>query len=308
VKDKVPRDEGPLGPDDAALLRLLRAARRRHGVAGDPIDEAALTAYVMGTASPAESATVQAAMLRNPEFGRQVLDLMQAAERTSSPEERRAFEQAAPPSLEQTTQLAALAAALGPATAAPARKINLGASSRRGWIEWALGGWAVTATAAACALFVVMSRTTPTGTHSQPGETPGTSTPGGSTSTGQRSPQPPFAIEVLETIKLRSPSRGSGSETPPTISVGPSIRVIHLSADPPYVPKGSRVRVTLTGPDGKLLLDETHPVEDFFGSRTLALQSQHVFQPGPYELTIAGKADGTAAVVQYPFVIRVNAQ
>lgn len=308
------QDEGPLGKEDEALLRILRAGTRKQGDEVALVDEETLTAYVMGTANQAESAAVQDALHRSPELRRQVLDLMQGAETPSTAEERRTFDRTTPPSTVRNPQMAALVKAMGSPTAAAVRKIAWGRSSRRGWLEWALGGWAVTATVAACALFVLISRTAPPsvatvppGTQVSPGVTGGTNASGGLESPRSQQPQPLFAIVVLETIRLRGPSRGVGSDTVATYPVSPSTRIIQLSAEPPDVPDGSRVRMTLIGPDGKLLIEETRPVEDFSHSRTLALQSQQEFQPGRYVLTIAGRRGNTIEQIRYPFVIRVDA-
>jgi hypothetical protein len=297
----MPLSEDPREREDGALLRLLRAAIGKQGEGLSSVDEETLTAYVMGTASPAQSAAVQTALTKSAEFRRQVLDLMQISAGAFTTEERQAFEQATAPSLEEVRKLASLANELTPLAAAPARTTILKPGPRRGWLEWAVGGWAVTATVAACALFVVMSRSTSVGPRPLRIQTP-------SGPIGQKQPHTPFTMGVVETITLHGMSRGAAPETLPSITVGTSTRIIQLVAEPPDVPDGSTVRVTLTAPDGRLLVDGMRPVEDFSGTRALTIQTQEAFPPGRYVLAITGQRGSLREEVSYPFAIKVAAR
>jgi hypothetical protein len=301
VKGSMSLSEDPREREEGALLRLLRAAIGKQGEGLSSVDEETLTAYVMGTANPAQSAAVHTALTKSADFRRQVLDLMQISAGSFTAKERQAFEQATAPSLEEVRKLASLGNELEQQVAAPAAPAIMKPVLRRGWLEWALGGWAVTATVAACGLFVVMSRSTSVGPRP-----PRIQTPSGAV--GPKQPPSPFTLGVVETITLRGMSRSAAPEALPSIRVGPSTRIIELVAEPPDVPDSSTVRVTLTAADGRLLVDEMHPVEDFSGRRALAIQSQVAFWPGQYLLTIAGQRGSLREEVSYPFAIKVDAR
>jgi len=305
-------DKDPHEREDQVVLRLLRTAIGKQGESLPGVDEETLTAYVMGTASPTQNATVQTALIGSAEFRQQVLDLMQISSGSFTEEERQAFKQAKPPSLEEVQKLAGLANELD-LKAAPARRVVLKPDARHGWLEWVLGSWAVTATVAACALFVVMSRSTspPAGPRLPKTQIPSQAAgsagrQGASGTSGQEQPQAPITIGLVETIELRGLSRGGELKTP-VARVRTLTRIIQLKAEPPDVPDGSVVRVTVTDPGGRLLVDEMLPVEDFSGTRAFVIQTQATFRPGRYVLAVVGHRGSLREEVSYPFAIKVDA-
>jgi len=309
----MPLGEDPREREEEAVRRLLHAWVGKQGDGLTRVDEETLTAYVMGTASPAQTAAVQAALIKSAEFRQQMLDLMRISTGSFTTEERQVFMQATPPPLEEVRKVTRLANQMGPKVGPSPRTTVLEPRQRRKWIEVALGGWAVTATVAACAIFVVMSRITPLPPGSGlpkmqiPSETSGPAGQQGSSLTpGQGKAQAPLTIGVVQTITLRGPSRGSAPGGSPVIAVSPSTRIIQFQVDPPDVPDDSRVHVTLTDPAGRLLIDEMHPIGDFFNGKTLALQSRRAFLAGRYRLTIVGQRGVAAVAIQYPFLIRTR--
>ena len=164
-------------------------------------------------------------------------------------------------------------------------------------MEWVLGGWAAAATAAACTLFVIMSRPRTDG--------PVAPIPGKPAEPAQPILRPgKYSLNVAPTVRLRGPSRGR-DDTAPIVTVGPNARILRIVADPPDLPNGSRVTLRLTGPEGNLLLDDAHPIEDLFGTEILTLQSPEPLRPGRYVLEIAWQEDSTPQRSSLPFTVRV---
>jgi len=298
-----PRGEGPIEREDDNLLRLIRAGARKNEIALGQVDEESLAAYVMGTASPAQEARVRVALIGSAEFRRNLLELMEAASTPSTARERQAFERAVVPPMEGVSEME-LPDSDPEQRTNTVRKTVHTTPGRHRWIEWALGGWAAAATATALALFMISRLPSPPGgvetngsyRPSRPnGETPGTSaTP---------NPNRYFALSIAEPLVLSGPSRGSAAKTIPVLKVDSLATAIQVKVDPPDVPDGSQVRVTLNSPDGDTVLDEKHAVEDFFGGRVLVLQSRQGFRSGRYVLTISGRRGSTRQEVSYPFMI-----
>ncbi len=301
-----PKDDLP-GPEEKSVLSILRASARMHGDRAHHIDEVLLAAYVLGTASHAERAEVHAALNESPRLRQQLLDLMQSALRPASAEERQVFDRATPPPLDKNPDLAALATSIKSAATKTGPRTTWRAPLRRRWLEWLLGSWAMTATAAVCLLSVMLLRSTPpTLVEREPSSRD--QGPGATSSPSLSSGPLGITLDRVQTVALRSPSRGLATEPLTIVTVSPSTRVLRLSAEPPPVPEGSHVRLTLIGPDGKVQLAETRPVEDFFAATVLAIRSQNAFLPGRYVLTITGRGEVGHEEVIYPFVLRISAR
>lgn len=296
MSDSTREGESPLNSEDLVLLRLIRAGIGSSYPDTAPGGDQALAAYVMGTATPAQITAAQAALAQSPELRRMVLGLIQASE-PSTDQERLAFERTAAPSIEQFPDLVAcLEQRTASATPAPRGASN--SDRRHHWLEWALGGWAVTATAAACVMIAIISR---------PGEVPE-----GRRSSNQAPPSSarPLAselvtLEVVEAINLSGPSRGVVSDSATRWTIAPSIQALQIKAEPPDVPDGSQIEVTLHGPEGTLLLTRSIPVEDFWRG-ALVLRSQGGFKSGRYTLIATGKRDSRPERVRYQFVLETS--
>lgn len=284
--------DSPLDRDEEAVVRLLRAARRDEtSEAGIP-DEDALTAYAMGTASPEQVEMVQAAMVRSPHLRRALLDVMEAARGESTSAERLAFDRSAVPSLQELETEAPYFPRQG-----RERSISRGPTTRR-WVNWALGGWAVAATASACVLLVLDLKSTPVASQGSQSGAPRVSPPRASSS--------PITLEAMASIRLIPPSRSSSRPDIPTVAVLPSSTALGITVDPPDVPGGTQVHVTLTGPSGGVLVSDTRPVEDFAPPKALLVRTDAALQPGTYTLYLSGNRDGSPEEVRYSFRIEAR--
>ena len=267
-------------------MRLIRAATGTRLIDVEIPDEDALAAYVMGTASEEQAKVVRTALARSPVLRSAMLAVMADALGSYPKHEQGAFSQAAPPG-------PGAQQVMSPQQGQP------GAPARR-WIEWALGGWAVAATAA---LFFVLvldgERPKPVGNTAVPSPEEGRPP---APRDGVRQP-PTVSMEAIPTVRLLPPSRGPGDPQAAMVVVGPSTFILRVIADPPDVSEGSSIRARLTGPNGSLLLDETRPAGDYFPTQLLVLQAPGGFPPGKYTLRLEGQREGVFEEVQYAFIV-----
>lgn len=296
--------------EDEALQRLIRTWKGDREVSLSALEEEALTAYVMGIASPPQIAGIQAILIQSPEFRRQLLELMQISSGAFSEEQRVAFERATPPAISQDRDLSRLASELAPDSAPPKREGLAERRRRPGWVDWLVSGWAVTATVAAGALLVMVLRP-PGPSENQPELTIGDKHPAlvdapVAPATPVPTGHPLVVLGVLETITLRGPSRGTPSVASPVFKIRALTKAIELRLEPPDVPHRSLVRVTVTGPGGTPLVQAVLPVEDVSRDRGLVILAREDFRPGPYVVTVVGHRDTILEQVRYTFSILVG--
>jgi hypothetical protein len=285
VNEKQGADESSLGPEEESLVRLLRAGAQKTGDGVESVGEDSLTSYVLGTASQAQVDEVKNSLLRSPGLRQRVLQMMQTAGVPSSEGERASFEEAVPPPLMSVPTLAALAREMEHAP--PDTRVKAKPPSGRAWLEWMLGGWAVAATAAAGTMlvFVLHPAPAPVATAPKPG--------------GLEPSISHLTLDVVPTVSLGGSSRGGGSPDN-GFRVAATARSLQLRVDPPDVDDGSSVRVTILGPDGGQLIQETLPVGEVWGS-ALILHSKTGFEPGRYVLRMEGERESHPETVTIPF-------
>jgi hypothetical protein len=273
-------------------MRLIREGWAKEGSTRELPDEEAIIAYVLGRATRAQEASVQAAMASNRELRLSVLELM--ARNTGSTElEREEFERAVAPSL---GKFPALIQSLSPAQAI-VRTRESREKRRRSWAEWALGGWALAATASSIALLFAMQRSSDSRLVSP--AAPPAATPPSIESSGQ---SPATRLNVVPVIRLTDVTRGSQTEIPRLV-LDSSLESAQLRIESlPEFDEGSRVHVGVLGETGSPSLDTTLAVEDIW-THALVLARAEGLHPGRYILRIEGTSGSRPKAISYEFLL-----
>lgn len=281
-------DSMELDDEESAVLALIRAKMRLNALEPLTVQDEDLAAYVLGTATPAQSKSVMAALASSPELSSLTLEIMRSTH-TASDAERRAFDEANVPHLERFPDLLACVPSETPRTGwGPTHH-------RRSWVEWALGGWAVTATATACALLLVRAQP---GAESRKAVSP--PSPGLPLAPEE---VPAFGLEGIANIALADPTR-SGTPTPTSYRIAASARMIRISVNPPEGDADSAILISVAGPDGARLLDTSLQPQAPFDN--LILTSRKGFKSGTYTLVLEAQLDSHREQVTHRFTLDVS--
>ncbi len=151
---------------------------------------------------------------------------------------------------------------------------------RRGWVRWALGGWAAAATVALVVL-VLQPAHTPLGSGDLTASLPKAHAP----PAGVPAADP--ALRVLPPVRaLTGATRGS-APPPDPVTLDPTGRFAHVSLPDLFLPDSTTLVLELTGPNGQSSWTERRSYGEIAPPRTLLIgRAESPLERAPHRLTV----------------------